>query len=216
MVVSEPAFPAVASILLAAGGSRRMGRPKAVLPAREGGTLLAQAVAPHLEAGIGHVVVVLGCDAEAVRAEAGLPLADPRLLVVVNSSWAEGMSTSLRAGLESCEGSAAAMIALGDQAGVTAARVRSVAAAWSPDVPLVVPVLSTGRPSHPVLFGRCLWEELRALVGDRGARDVVRRHLKGAARVAAAPLADLDTLGDYRDYIEGRPPRTDAGLDPPY
>jgi len=76
---------AIASVILAAGASTRMGRPKMLLPVA-GSTLLASAVTPHLAAGIGRVVVVLGPEAEAVRRGAGLP-DDPRLRVVVNGDW---------------------------------------------------------------------------------------------------------------------------------
>ena len=205
-------FPSLATIVLAAGGSTRMGRPKMLLPLGER-TLLASAVRPHLEAGIGRVVVVLGCDAAAIRAGAGLP-DDPRVDVVVNRRWRLGQSSSLRAGLARCETAEAVLVALGDQPGVTADRVALIASAWRPDVPLVVPRSSTGRAAHPVLFGRCLWQELRGLSGDVGARDVVRRHHARAVRVDVAPLTDVDDDRDYRRVLEGRAPK-ESGLEVP-
>src|SRR6185369_16167688 len=75
----------VAGIVLAAGASSRMGRPKMLLPLA-GGTLLSTVAAALLDAGLPSVVVVLGCDADNVRAAAGLP-EDPRLRVVVNDEW---------------------------------------------------------------------------------------------------------------------------------
>jgi molybdenum cofactor cytidylyltransferase len=205
--------PDIASIILAAGASSRMGRPKMLLPAPGGGTLLAAAVAPHLAAVRGRVVVVLGKDARRIRAEAGLPV-DPRLHVVVNRRWREGMSSSLRRGLDVCRNSAAVLIALGDQPGVTADRVARIVAAWQPGVPLVVPVVSATRAAHPVLFARCLWEDLRGLRGDVGARSVVQRHWERAVRVAVPPLVDVDVEQDYRDYLEGRTPAA-SGLEVP-
>ena len=205
-------FPRLATIVLAAGGSSRMGRPKMLLPVG-GRTLLAAAVAPHLEAGIGKVVVVLGKDAAAVARDAGLP-DDPRLEVVVNRRWRDGMSSSLRRGLGRCGGADAVLIALGDQPGVTAERVARIAAAWRPDVPLVVPKTSPSRAGHPVLFARCLWEDLRAIEGDVGAREVVRRHRARAVRVDLPPLADLDEETDYRRHLEGREPEQ-SGLEEP-
>ena len=194
--------PEIASIVLAAGASSRMGRPKMLLPLGDR-TLLAAAVAPHLEAGRGRVVVVLGKDARRVRAEAGLP-ADPRLHVVVNRRWRDGMSSSLRRGLDACAGADAVLVALGDEPGVTAGRIRLIADAWRPDVPLVVPMVSHAQAGHPVLFAQCLWEDLRGLRGDVGARAVVQEHRDRAVRVRVPPLADLDVEGDYRDYLEGR------------
>jgi CTP:molybdopterin cytidylyltransferase MocA len=205
-------FPRLASIVLAAGASSRMGRPKMLLPVG-GQTLLAAAVAPHLEAGIGKVVVVLGAGAARIAREAGLP-GDPRLEVVVNRRWRDGMSSSLRRGLGRCAGAEAVLIALGDQPGVTADRVARIAAAWAPDVPLVVPRTSPSRAGHPVLFARCLWEDLRSLTGDVGAREVVRRHRARAIRVDVPPLADLDDEADYRRHLEGRGPE-ESGLEEP-
>jgi CTP:molybdopterin cytidylyltransferase MocA len=208
----KPRFPRLATIVLAAGGSTRMGRPKMLLPV-EGRTLLAAAVQPHLDAGIGRVVVVLGAEAAAVRAGAGLP-ADPRIAVIVNRRWRDGQSSSLRRGLAACEGADGVLVALGDQAGATASRVARIAAAWGPDVPLVLPRSKTGRAAHPVLFGRCLWQELRALRGDVGAREVVRRHAKTAVRVDVPPLADVDDERGYRSFLSGAAP-DESGLEVP-
>ena len=205
-------FPRLATIVLAAGASSRMGRPKMLLPVGEG-TMLAAAVLPHLEAGIGKVVVVLGKDAAEVARAAGLP-DDPRLEIAANPRWQEGMSSSLREGLARCEGADAVLVALGDQPGVTPDRVALVAAAWRPEVPLVVPRTSRSRAGHPVLFARCLWEDLRGLRGDVGAREVVRRHLGRAVRVDVPPLPDVDDEAGYRRYLAGGPPE-ESGLEGP-
>jgi CTP:molybdopterin cytidylyltransferase MocA len=175
--------------------------------------MLAAAVAPHLEAVNGRVVVVLGKDARRIRAEAGLP-AHPRLHVVVNRRWRDGMSSSLRRGLQVCGDADAVLIALGDQPGVTAERVARIVGAWRPGVPLVVPVISETRAAHPVLFARCLWEDLRGLRGDVGAREVVQRNWDRAVRVDVPPLFDVDVEDDYRDFLEGRTP-AQSGLEVP-
>ena len=210
----RPRFPRIATIVLAAGASARMGRPKMLLPVGDQ-TLLAAAVAPHLEAGIGRVIVVLGKDAARIRDEAGLP-DDPRVEVVVHRRWREGMSSSLRRGLRACGDAEAVLIALGDQPGVTAARVRLVAGAFDGDTatPLVVPRTSVARASHPVLFARCLWEDLRALRGDIGAREVVRRNWARAVWVDVPRIHDVDDADDYRGFLEGRPAPED-GLEAP-
>src|ERR1700682_2037413 len=141
----------IAGIVLAAGASTRMGRPKMLLRAG-GGTLLSAAVAPLLEAGLERVVVVLGDRAEEVRRGARLP-ADPRLVLVVCADWRAGIASSLKRGLEACADADAVVIALGDQPGVTAERVRMVTAAFGPGRDLVVAVHG-GVPAHPILFGR--------------------------------------------------------------
>jgi molybdenum cofactor cytidylyltransferase len=155
----------IAGIVLAAGGSKRMGRPKMLLPAG-GGTLLSAAVAPLLEAGLDRVV---------------------------------GMASSLKRGLEACADADAIVVALGDQPGVTADRIRRITGAFYPGRDLVVPV-HQGVPAHPVLFGRSLFRELEALSGDVGAREVVRRHESEAVRLEVEPLPDIDTEEDYRRF----------------
>jgi len=202
----------VASIILAAGASKRMGRPKMLLPYRSG-TVLSSAVAPHLEAGAGSVIVVLGHRADEVRSAAKLP-ADPRLVTVVNLDWAEGMASSIRRGLKECGEASAVLLALGDQPGVDVGRVKAVLAAWAADVRLVVPVHGD-RASHPVLFARSLFPELRDLRGDVGAREVVRRHWAEAVQVPAPALADVDTEEDYRTLLEVAPGRPAEGLKRP-
>jgi molybdenum cofactor cytidylyltransferase len=123
------------------------------------------------------------------------------------------MASSLRRGLDECEGAEAALLALGDQPGLTSDRVRRIVSAWSPGAQLVLPV-HEGRAGHPVLFGRALWPELRALRGDVGGRDVVKRHVSSAIQVPEAPLPDLDTEEDLRRYQSGTLPAM-QGLEVP-
>jgi len=186
----------IAAVVLAAGASRRMGRAKMLLPLPGGKSVLAASVEPLLEVGLERVVVVLGGEAERVRREAGLP-EDPRVCLVVNERWREGMSTSLRRGLDAASDAEALLVVLGDQPGITAERVRRVVAAYRPGALLVVPIQGT-QPAHPVLFSRKLYGELEALAGDVGAREVVRRHWDEAVRLELPPLADIDTPEDYR------------------
>ena len=106
----------VAAILLAAGGSTRMGQPKALLPLGAG-TVLSTVAERVLESGIDRLVLVLGHEAERVRAGARLPQ-DPRLSIVVHPGWALGMASSLQAGLEASEDADAVLVVLGDQPGL--------------------------------------------------------------------------------------------------
>ena len=199
----------VAGIVLAAGASSRMGRPKMLLP-MDGGTLLSMVSRALLDGGLSAVAVVLGHDAERVRRESGLP-EDSRLRIVVNQDWPSGMASSLRAGLGACGDSEAVLVALGDQPGITADRVRRIVSACRPGGSLVLPA-HEGRAGHPVLFGRRLFDELRALRGDVGGRDVVIRHLAQAVLVEAEPLFDLDTAEDLSRHQAGMPPLNN-GLD---
>jgi len=191
----RPLSARVAAVVLAAGASRRLGRPKVLLDLG-GRTLLARAVAPHLEAGLDPVVVVLGHGASEVRAAAALPV-DGRLRIVVNDGWEEGMASSIRAGVAAVGDADAVLIALGDQPELTAGRVRAVVEAWDGRAPVVAPE-GEGRPAHPILFARALFPELQALRGDTGARAVVERHQEAAIRLSLPQLRDVDTAEDYR------------------
>jgi molybdenum cofactor cytidylyltransferase len=186
----------IVAVVLAGGASTRMGRPKQLLPLG-GGTVLSTVVSRLLESPVDRVVVVLGCAAETVARAAALP-GDPRVEVVENAEWAEGMASSLRRGIAAAGDAEAVVIALGDQPGVDPGVVGRLVDAFRKGAPLAVPVHGEER-GHPVLFARSLFEDLLAVRGDVGAREVVRAHWRQAARVAAAPLADLDTPEDFEE-----------------
>jgi molybdenum cofactor cytidylyltransferase len=200
----------IAGILLAAGASLRMGRPKLALPVGSG-TLLGAACAPFLASSLERVVVVLGKDAEEIALRAALP-PDPRLGLVVNEAWADGMASSLRRGVGACGDCEAVLLMPADLLGASVDLVDSVAAAARSGAPLVVPV-HDGRTGHPVAFGRALFGELAALRGDVGAREVVRRHFARVARVAGERLHDIDSEADYQRFLAGAPARADEGLE---
>jgi len=180
-----------------------MGGASKMLLAADGGTLLARVARRLLDAPLDRVVVVLGHDAERVRRDAALP-EDERLVCVVNDRWAEGMATSLVAGLRACADAEAVLVALGDQPEVEPSVVEKLVAAWRQGAALALPAHG-GRASHPVLFDRRLFPELLALGGDVGARAVVKRHLAEAAIVEGEPLRDLDTPADYDAWRAGEP-----------
>jgi molybdenum cofactor cytidylyltransferase len=184
----------IAAIVLAGGSSSRMGRPKQLLPFA-GGTVLSTVVDRLLASRVDRVVVVLGHDADALHRRAGLS-SDPRLAVVVNPDWAEGMASSLRCGVATCADADAVVIALGDQPGIEADGVDRLVEAFRSRAPLAVTVQGEER-GHPVLFARSLFAELLALRGDVGAREVVARHWADVAKVAGSLLPDIDTPEDY-------------------
>ena len=194
----------IAAIVLAAGASTRMGRQKLVLPMRDGRSLARVSVEQVLAAGLDDVVVVLGREAEAVAES----LRGLRVRTVVNPRYAEGQSTSLRAGLDALgPATTAAVIALGDQPLADPGVIgRLVAAFRATGRPIVVPVYRDGR-GNPVLFAATLFPELRAVTGDRGGRGVIARDPGRVAEVPfdAAMPADIDTPEDY-DAARGSGP----------
>ena len=196
----------IAAIVLAAGASTRMGRQKLTLPMADGRPLVRAAVEQVLAAGLDDVVVVLGREAEAVAtALEGLPVR-----TVVNTHYAEGQSTSLRAGLDALRaGTAAAVVALGDQPLPDPQVIRRLVEAFrTSGRPIAAPVYRDGR-GNPVLFAASLFDELRGVQGDRGGRPVIARDPQ---RVAEVPVdarmpADIDTPEDYEAARRARPPR---------
>ncbi len=191
--------PSVASVVLAAGGSRRFGRAKLTMPLGDGRPVLAHAVVPHLEAGVSRVVVVVGSGGATLWAAHPWAV-DPRVVFVVNERWEEGMASSLRAGVTACGDAEAALVALGDQPGMSVERIEAVLSAGGSGAPLVVPTCE-GHPVHPVLFSRALFPELLALRGDVGGRSVVTRHWEAAVTIEVPALPDIDTETDYRALI---------------
>ncbi|MEU9092177.1 nucleotidyltransferase family protein [Streptomyces sp. NPDC048428] len=194
---SPSASPVIAGLLLAAGGGRRLGgRPKALLEHR--GRLLADHAVETLRAGgCGPVQVVLGASADEVRAKAELS----GVGLTVNPEWAEGMGSSLRAGLTALTGTGAdaVVVLLVDQPGIGAEAVARVRAAYRSRTSLAAASYS-GERSHPVLFGADLWADIAVgAVGDQGARAYLRAHRDAITLVECSDVAqayDIDTAED--------------------
>ena len=167
---SSSAPDRVAGLLLAAGGGRRFGMPKALV--RHHSHLFVEHAAGVLrEAGCSPVVIVLGARSDEVRAVAELS----GFSLVDNPDWESGMGSSLRVGLDALPTSDAVLILPVDTPGVTAAAVRRLAALAAPDA--LARASYDGEPGHPVLIGRSHWPQVKELaVGDRGAREYLKRH----------------------------------------
>jgi molybdenum cofactor cytidylyltransferase len=186
----------IAAIVLAAGGSTRMGEPKQLLPIN-GQPMVRRVVGAACAAGLDQVVVVLGAQAPAIEpALNGLPVD-----VVHNPSWAAGMSTSLQAGLTALQAEMeAVMVILADQPGLTPDLLQTLASRYrSTRAPIVVP-LHKDRRGNPVVFARALFPELMTVEGDKGGRTLITRYQDQVEFVRVedpAVLRDVDTYEDY-------------------
>jgi molybdenum cofactor cytidylyltransferase len=194
-------------VVLAAGASARMGRPKQLL--RVGDRVLLQCVVDAaLRSRLDEVIVVLGHCADEVRGAIAVP-EDSRTRVVVNPDHASGQSTSLRCGLHAAdERSQALAVLLGDQPFVGPGLIDRLAQAFlSADSPAVRPVYpdAGGAPGHPVFLARRLWPELAKLSGDRGARALLaaRPDWLLEVPVVGEPPLDVDTWEDYQRAASG-------------
>lgn len=188
----------ISGVILAAGGSSRLGRPKQLLPLG-GLPLLAHALRHATASSLDQVVLVLGHEAAAISAALGESAAPVK--IVVNPNYAAGQSTSVRAGLDALDPTShAALFLLGDQPQVGPGLIDALLTAYrATNPPLVVPTYG-GRPGNPILFDRALFPELAAIEGDEGARGVVRAHAADALRLpvgAGPPPPDVDTEADY-------------------
>ncbi len=205
-MTSEPEVRALAGLLLAAGAGRRMGTPKALLRNQTGQSWVGRGAGALLRTGCSPVTVVLG----ASHAEAEALLESEQLTaqvdLVVAEDWADGLGSSLRAGLERLRRTPpdqvrAAMVMLVDLPDVGIEVMRRVASVWtvqdSPEA-LLVRATYDGRPGHPVVLGRDHWDPLvESLHGDVGAQsylsDVdVRRRVEGVECADLATGRDLD------------------------
>jgi molybdenum cofactor cytidylyltransferase len=197
----------IPAIVLAAGRSSRMGRPKATLPAGDGLTFLTRIVRTFLAAGIDDVIVVVGHDADAIAAsfsDSGLPAR-----FVMNRDYDKGQMSSLLAGLNAIDrpGVTAMLVTLVDVPFVSAATVRAVVDAYRRSgVPIVRPT-SHGRHGHPLLIARPLFAALRAGDLSTGVKPIVRAHSSAIGDIAIedeGAFADIDTEEEYRNTIAAR------------
>jgi molybdenum cofactor cytidylyltransferase len=185
----------VLGVVLAAGGSTRMGRPKQ-LAELDGRPLLAHVLRALDNAPVDRVVVALGGAAGEVLEHVDLGRAEP----LVVEGWAAGMGHVLASTLaQAGDDWAAVVVLLGDQPLVPAGAVTRVVEAWRAGAGPVVPATYGGRPGHPRLFDRRLLPDLLRLTGDTGARDLLAAHPDQVHRVEVGDLgsdADVDVEAD--------------------
>ena len=179
-----------AGIVLAAGEGQRFGGPKA-LARLWGVPLVERAVSVLGVGGCRPVVVVLGAGADDVVRECDLSGAE----VVVNAGWSTGIAGSVLIGLDAAERADAggALVLQVDQPLVTPALVARLVTAWRAEKKSAVARFG-GEAVSPALIDRARWDEVRSsMVGDRGAKLVLRRD------PALLALVDCDDVGDPRD-----------------
>jgi nicotine blue oxidoreductase len=186
MLQTGSAELSVAGLVLAAGGGRRYGGPKALVR-HEGSLLVERAVATVRDGGCTPIVVVLGAASAEVRAAAQLGAVN----IVENEGWKSGMGSSLRVGLDALAGTDAdaAVVLLVDTPGVTSAAVRRVLDKAGRDA--LVTATYGQRRGHPVLLGRDHWGGVAMLASaDVGARAYLAARSDSVVTVACEDISD--------------------------
>jgi molybdenum cofactor cytidylyltransferase len=190
----------VIGIVLGAGGSTRLGRPKQTLPFGAG-TLLAHVVADAERSRLDRVVLVLGGSAT----EAERSIRPGRAEIVRNDAYGTGCASSLLAGLDAAGDCDAIMLLLGDMPGVTPSVVDTLLAAWRHSPTWAAVTEYRDRIGHPFVFSADAFATLRSLHGDKAVWKIVDREpVERVARITideTCPL-DVDTWSDYETVCD--------------
>jgi len=188
-VATEPA-----AIVLAAGRSTRMGEVNKLIADVEGVPMVRRVVEAALASRASAVLVVTGHEA----GEVGVALAGLDVRLVHNCDFADGLATSLRAGVAAVPAdSGGAVVLLGDMPGIDAAAIDALLAAFSASGGRrIVAATAAGKRGNPVVWPAALFDALGAVTGDTGGRPLLERHEVLTVEIGAAARHDIDTPED--------------------
>lgn len=186
----------ISGVILAAGRSTRLGRPKQLL-LLDGDPIIRIATRNALESRLDEVVLVVGAESERVAAAVG----ELGQRTVVNPDFALGQSTSMHVGLcEIAEDAEAVVFLLGDQPEVGPDVIDTLITSFRERNAVIARATYGGFPANPVLFARAIFPELVKVSGDEGARSIIRAHANEVILVPVSdgpPPGDVDTEEDY-------------------
>lgn len=202
----SPSVPRTAGLILAAGGSRRLGRPKQLLP-YGGGVLLDAVLATARDCGFEQTVLALGGAAAEVQRSTDTSGCD----IVVNPDFGEGCSSSIATGMAVLHPDTDTLVLLlGDQPGVRASNVRALvdvlASGRPPDRPRIAVCRYDDGLGHPLAFSKAFLPELSALHGDKAVWKLLEQRADDVVELTVSgpvPL-DVDTEEDYRRILAER------------
>lgn len=191
------------AIILAAGESKRMGRPKLLLPFGEKTvieTIIENAIASNVET----TLVVLGSDAKKITEK----IKDYPVKISVNSNFREGMLSSIQCGFEALpEKAHAALIILGDQPSIPRVIINRLIDAYKQTGKgIVLPVYRRKR-GHPTLVDMKYRDEVKCLDPDIGLRSLIHNHTEDILEIEVntpSILSDIDTIEDYNEQMKHR------------
>lgn len=193
----------VAGLLLAAGASTRMGQPKQLLRV-EGHTLLDRMLNEVLRSNLDLILLVLGFQAQEIKQSLSTHLHHPKLRIIENKNYLDGISTSIIAGLSEVEDLFEhVMIILADMPLISSSLINLLLHEYLASHLQLGAIKLIGRRSHPVIIGRQYYDELHRLRGDVGARDLFVKYADQVCLVEPEKDyddVDIDTMEEYLEF----------------
>jgi molybdenum cofactor cytidylyltransferase len=193
----------ITAVILSGGESSRMGEPKALLRVGEQ-TFIERIIAALVQAKMREIIVVLGRHAD----EIGPAIEKLPVRVVVNADYQRGQLSSLQAAIRSLQGNDCdgILVHLVDHPFVNPNLVEEMVQRFYDSKSLIVVPICKGRRGHPVIFSSRLFPELLAAPLEIGAKQVVHAHRAETLEIETSEpgvVIDVDTPGDYKEYVKG-------------
>ena len=193
----------IAGLILAAGASTRMGRPKQLLRI-QGETLLDRILREALDSELDKILLVLGYQANEIKRTLGQSLIHGKLQVIENRQYAKGISSSIIAGLSEIEGNYEhVMILLADLPYINSRLINLLIFRYLESGLPIGAIQVKSKRSHPVIFGRVMYCELRKLRGDVGAKSIFEQFSDSVCLVEPSFCyndRDIDTPEEYAAF----------------
>ena len=193
--MTESSEPIIAGLLLAAGSSSRLGRPKQLVEFG-GKTLIRRAAEALFDAGCSPVVVVLGTEIELSKVE----LEGLNVEVAINEAWETGMGSSIAVGMRSIRSPGlvpdAVLISLCDQPFVTSEKLLPFLDVFRESRPDLIAAFYNEVAGVPALFSAKLYPDLAELEGEKGAREIIRSFPNAMTIPLPEAATDIDTQPD--------------------
>jgi len=197
----------IVAVILSAGESSRMGRPKALLPI-DGVRFVEKIVSALKSTDVGNIIVVLGHNAEEMRQK----ISDLPVTILINHDYKQGQLSSLQVAISHLESSSEGspvdgiLVHLVDHPYISATLVDLMIKRFYETKKLIVVPRFQGRRGHPVIFARALFSELLAAGPGQGAKPVVHAHRDDTLEIDTKDegvLIDIDTPEEYRLRVKG-------------
>lgn len=195
----------IVAVILSAGESSRMGRPKALLPI-DGVRFVEKIVSTLKSTDVGNIIVVLGHNAEEMRRK----ISDLPVTILINHDYKQGQLSSLQVAIRHLESSGGPvdgiLVHLVDHPYIEAKLVNLMIDRFYETKKLIVVPRFQDRRGHPVIFARALFSELLAAGTDQGAKPVVHAHRDDTLEIDTddkGVLIDIDTPEEYRLHVKG-------------